>query len=169
MTSAHENSNGNGAGLPRVPSIPLSADATAGGELSIGGLVKDATTHMSTLVRAELELAKAEVVGEVRKALTGSVYFIVALVLGLLLLPFLLTTIALGINKGLWSWADPWGGFLVIVLLMAVAAWIMVRRGMKKFRRIHAPQRTIDSARDTVAALRNRGESEHQELAARRD
>ena len=166
MTSAHEKSNGNGAGLPRVPSIPLSDDATAAGEQSIGGLVKDATTHMSKLVRAEIELAKSEVVGEVRKALTGSVYFIIALVLALLLLPFLLTTIALGINKGLWSWADPWGGFFIIVVLMAGAAGLLAWRGMKKFKRIHAPQRTIDSAKDTMTALRNRGESSD---VARRD
>jgi hypothetical protein len=159
VTSAHEKSNGNGAGLPRVPSIPLSDDAVAAGEQSIGGLVRDATAQMSTLVRAEIELAKAEVVTEVRKALTGSVYFIVAGVLGLLLLPFLLTAIALGINKGLWSWADPWGGFLIIVLLMGGAAFLLFLRGAKKFKRIHAPQRTIDSAKDTMAALRNRGES----------
>jgi hypothetical protein len=166
VTSAHEKSNGNGAGLPRVPSIPLSDDATAAGEQSIGGLVKDATAHMSTLVRAEIELAKSEVVGEVKKALTGSVYVIIALVLALLLLPFLLTTIALGINKGLWSWADPWGGFFIIVVLMAGAAGLLARRGVKKFKRIHAPQRTIDSAKDTMTALRNRGESSD---VARRD
>ncbi len=168
MTSARENSNGNGAGLPRVPSIPLSDDATAAGDQSIGGLVKDATTHLSTLVRAEVELARSEIVGEVKKGLTGSVYFITAGVLGLLLLPFLLTAIALGINKGLWSWADPWGGFLIIVLLMGAAAGILVWRGIKKFKRIHAPQRTIDSAKDTVAALRNRGENGHSELEPHR-
>jgi hypothetical protein len=168
VTSAHENSNGHGAGLPRVPSIPLSDDANAAGEQSIGGLVKDATAQLSTLVRAEIELAKTELVSEVKKGLTGSVYFIVAVVLGLLLLPFLLTAIALGINKGLWSWADPWGGFLIIVLLMAGAAGLLVWRGMKKFKRIQAPQRTIDSAKGTVAALRNRGEHEHAELEPRR-
>jgi hypothetical protein len=169
VTRARENSNGNSAGLPRVPSIPLSDDATAAGDQSIGGLVKDATTHLSTLIRAEVELAKTELVGEVKKGLTGSVYFIVAGVLGLLLLPFLLTAAALGINKGLWSWADPWGGFFIVVLLMLAAAGLLAWRGVKKFKRIHAPQRTIDSAKDTVAAIRNRGENGHAELAPRRD
>jgi len=167
VTSARENSNGNSAGLPRVPSIPLSDDAASAGDQSIGGLVKDATTHLSTLVRAEVELAKQEIVGEVKKGLTGSVYFIIAGVLGLLLLPFLLTAIALGINKGLWSWADPWGGFFLIVVLMGGAAGFLAWRGMKKFKRIQAPQRTIDSAKGTVAALRNRGENGHAELATR--
>jgi putative superfamily III holin-X len=166
VTSARENSNEHSAGLPRVPSIPLSDDVTSAGDQSIGGLVKDATAQLSTLVRAEVELAKTEIVGEVKKGLTGSVYFIVAGVLGLLLLPFLLTAIALGINKGLWSWADPWGGFLIVVLVMAGAAGFLAWRGMKKFKRLHAPQRTIDSAKDTVAAIRNRGE--HAELDPRR-
>lgn len=161
MTSARENSNGNGAGLPRVPSIPLTDDAAAADQ-SIGGLVKDATTQVSTLVRAEIELAKTELVGEIKKGLMGSVYFVVALVLVLLLMPFLLTAIALGINKGLWSWADPWGGFLIIVLLMGAAAGVLAWRGVKKFKRLSAPQRTIDSAKDTMSALRKRGEDEHE-------
>jgi Putative Actinobacterial Holin-X, holin superfamily III len=155
VTSARENTNG----LPRVPSIPL-ADETAGtDEQSIGNLVKDATLHLSTLVRAEVELAKSEVVGEIKKGLTGSVYFIVALVLLLLLMPFLLTAAALGINKGLWDWAQPWGGFFVIVLLMGLAAGLLAWRGAKKVKGIRAPQRTISTMKDTAAALRSRGET----------
>ncbi len=168
MTRAHENSHGNGAGLPRVPSIPLSDDATTPGDQSIGGLVKDATTHISTLVRAEIELAKSELVGEAKKVAKGSVYLIVAGVLGLLLLPFLLTAAALGINKGLWSWADPWGGFFIIVLLMAAGAFLLFLRGMKKLSKLNAPQRTIDSAKDTIAALRSRDDDERGELEPRR-
>lgn len=169
MTSAHDKTNGAGAGLPRVPSIPLSDEANVAGEQSIGGLVKDATTHISTLIRGEFELAKTELVGEVKKGLTGSVYFIVALVLGLLLLPFLLTAAALGINKGLWSWADPWGGFLIIAILMAVTALLLVIRGAKKFKRLRAPEKTIESAKDTMAALRNRSENGHPRLEPHRD
>ena len=45
---------------------------------SIGDLVKDATSQVSTLVRAEVELAKAEITRDVKKGLTGSVFFILA-------------------------------------------------------------------------------------------
>ena len=50
-----------GDGVPRtVSSIPLTdVDARTPAEASIGNLVKDATTQVSTLVRAEVELAKA--------------------------------------------------------------------------------------------------------------
>ncbi len=168
MTRAHENSHGNGAGLPRVPSIPLSDDATAPGDQSIGGLVKDATTHLSTLIRGELELAKAEVGREVKKGLTGSISLIVALVVLLLSIPFLFVAFALGLND-LVDWEDhPWAGFLITFVLFLVVVGLLVLIGVRKIKRIRAPQRTIDSAKDTLAALRSRGDDEHGELEPHR-
>ncbi|HEX6352354.1 phage holin family protein [Actinophytocola sp.] len=167
MTSARENSHGNGSGLPRVPSIPLSDDTGSAADQSIGALVKDATTHVSTLVRAEFELAKNELVGEVKKGVTGSVYFIVALVLVLLFIPFGLVAIALGINDT-FDWEDhPWWGFLIVFFLAFLGAGALAFLGIRKFKRIRAPQRAIDSAKDTMAALRSRGDDEH-ELEPRR-
>src|SRR2546430_11563366 len=75
VTSAHDNE------LPRIPSIPLTDEQALNGNQSIGHLVKDATTHMSTLVRAEIELAKSELAATVKKAVMGSIFFIVALVI----------------------------------------------------------------------------------------
>lgn len=168
MTSARENSHGNGAGLPRVPSIPLSDDADAAADQSIGGLVKDATAHFSTLVRGELELAKTEVAGEVKKALTGSVSFILALVLLLLFIPFGLVALALGIND-IFDWENhPWWGFLIVFVLALLGAGFLAWRGARKFKRIRAPQRTIDSAKETMAALRRRGDDEPDQLEPRR-
>ncbi len=168
MTSA-QNTNGAGAGLPRVPSIPLSDEASAAGEQSIGGLVKDATTHISTLIRGEFELAKGEVVGEVKKGLMGSVYFIVALVLLLLFIPFGLVALALGIND-FFDWEPhPWWGFFIVFIIAVVVALFLVWRGIKKFRRIRAPKRTIESAKGTMAALRSRGENGQPQLEPHRD
>lgn len=157
MTSARENSHGNSAELPRVPSIPLSDDVSVAADQSLGGLVKDATTHLSTLVRGELELAKTELAGEVKKAVTGSVSFIVALVLLLLFIPFGLVALALGIND-FFDWENhPWWGFLIVFFVAVLGAAFLVWRGARKFKKIRAPQRTIDTAKDTMAALRNRG------------
>ena len=74
-----------GADVPPVlPSIPLAPETAppADGK-SIGALVTDVTTQLSNLVRAEVELAKAEVTAEVRKGVTGSVFFAVAGAIGL--------------------------------------------------------------------------------------
>jgi Putative Actinobacterial Holin-X, holin superfamily III len=61
-------------GVPTtVTSIPLVDPHAAKADPSIGDLVKDATTQVSTLVRAEVELARAEITRDVKKGLTGSV------------------------------------------------------------------------------------------------
>jgi hypothetical protein len=68
-------------GVPTtVTSIPLVDPHAPKENPSIGDLVKDATAQVSTLVRAEVELAKAEITRDVKKGLTGSVFFILALV-----------------------------------------------------------------------------------------
>lgn len=147
-----------------MPSIPLSDDSGTAADQSIGGLVKDATLHLSTLVRGELELAKAEIAGEVKKGVTGSLSFILALAVILLALPFAFVALALGLND-MFDWEDhPWLGFLILFAIAVILTGFLVWRGIRKFKRIRAPQRTIDSARDTMAALRKRGDDEPEQL-----
>lgn len=155
VTSAHDN-NGNGAGLPRVPSIPLSDETTgAAGDQSIGNLVKDATTHLSTLIRAEVELAKSEVAGEVKKGLKGSVWFILALVV-LLYSSFFFFFFAAELLD---NWLPRWAAFLIVFGAMLAVVVLMALLGYRKLRAIRAPQRTITTVRDTAAVLRHRGEN----------
>ena len=68
-------------GVPStLTTIPLTDPHAKPAEPSIGDLIKDATAQVSTLVRAEVELARAEITRDVKKGLTGSVFFIAALV-----------------------------------------------------------------------------------------
>jgi hypothetical protein len=158
VTSAHDNT-GNGTGLPRVPSIPLSDETSdAAGGQSIGNLVKDATLHLSTLIRAEIELARSEVTKEVKKGLTGSLFFIVALAIFLPFIPFGLITLALGFND-MFDWeAHPWLGYLCVFGLIIVLTVLFVFLGIRKLRSVRAPKRTIETMKDTAAVLRHRGE-----------
>src|SRR4051812_45420020 len=119
VTSTRDTTNGDG--LPRVPSIPLSDEAAfdAAHNQSIGHLVKDATTHLSTLVRAEIELAKTELGRELKKALVGSVFFIVALVVALYSSFFFFFFLADVLD----IWLDRWiASGIVFGLMIAVAA-----------------------------------------------
>lgn len=154
VTSARENTNG--SGLPPVPSIPLTAESAAkiAEETSIGGLVRDATAHLSTLVRAEVELAKSEIAGEVKKGLKGSVFFIVALTV-LLFSSFFFFFFGAEL---LAVWLPRWAAFLIVFGLMLVTAAFFAFLGYRKVTRLKAPKRTIASAKDTVAALRHRGD-----------
>ena len=154
VTSAH----GQRDGLPPVPSIPLADDRTlAAADQSIGDLVKDATTHISTLLRAEVELAKAELAKEVKKTLIGAGAIFVALVLVVYATFFLLFTLAEGLAD---MGVDRWGAFAItfgVIMVLFVALGIIGWKLISSFRK---PKRTIDSVKETAAALRNRGSDE---------
>jgi uncharacterized membrane protein YqjE len=161
VTSSRENTNGSRGtdGLPPVPSIPLTAENAAkiAEETSIGGLVRDATAHLSTLVRAEVELAKSEVTKEIKKGVKGSVYFIVALTILLFSLFFFFLTIAFALYD-IFGWPASLSLLTVFVLmLLTVGAFAFL--GYRKVRKLRAPERTIESAKDIVATLRHRGEA----------
>jgi hypothetical protein len=138
-------------GVGAVPYIPLSPDdGTAAGEQSIGKLVGDATQHLSTLVRAEVELAKSEVVAEAKKATKGAVYFIVAAVIALYSSFFFF--FALGYV--LYIWLSLAAAFGIVFVLMLISAAVFGLLGWRKVKKLKAPQRTIDSFKDTAAALK---------------
>jgi len=161
VTSARENTNGSRGsdGLPPVPSIPLTAEnpAKIAEETSLGGLVRDATGHLSTLVRAEVELAKSEVVKEVKKGITGSVYFIVALTVLLFSLFFLFLTIGYALYD-IFGWPLSLS-FLTVFVAMLLVTGLFVLLGVRKLKKLRKPERTIESAKDIVDTLRHRGET----------
>jgi len=135
--------------LPLTPDEPAAGNG-AGGDRSIGALVKDATTHMSTLIRAEVELAKAELVGEVKKGVKGSVLFIIALTVALYSSFFFFFFLA----ELLAEWLPRWAAFAIVFGLMLVFAALCAFLGFQRVRKIKAPERTIDSVKQTAAALR---------------
>ena len=153
----------NGAEVPPVlPSIPLAPEPVkAVGDQSIGELVKDATAHVSTLLRAEVELAKSEVTAEVKKGVQGSIFFIVALVIVLFSLFFLF----FAIGELLSIWLNRAAAFGIVFGLMIVAAGIFAFLGYLRVRKIRAPERTISSLKDSAQVLSHRGSrSEAPEL-----
>lgn len=137
-------------GVPdTVTSIPLADPHPIAAEASIGELVRDATTQVSTLVRAEVELAKAEITRDVKKGLTGSVYFILALVVLLYSTFFMFFFLAELLDTWLWRWA----AFLIVFVLMLIVTAVFALLGFFKVRRIRGPQQTIESVKETTAAL----------------
>lgn len=117
---------------------------------SVGELVKDASTQLSTLVRGEIELAKLEIGTSVKNAGLG-----IGLVLGaLVLLVFALTFGLIALAEGLvaahiWRWA----AYLMVfgLLLLLTGAFVFV--GLRIIKRVKAPRRTIETTRETVALL----------------
>lgn len=137
-------------GVPTtVTSIPLVDPDAMPPNPSIGDLVKDATAQVSTLVRAEVELAKSEITRDVKKGLTGSVFFILAMVVLLYSTFFMFFFLAELLDTWIWRWA----AFLVVFVLMLVLAGAFGFLGYRKVRKIKGPQETIASVKETTAAL----------------
>jgi uncharacterized membrane protein YqjE len=146
-----------GAEVPPVlPSIPLAPEAPRSGEQSVGELVREVTTQLSTLVRAEVELAKAEVTAEVRKGVTGSVFFAVAAAIGLFSLFFFFFTLAELLSEVFLRWV----AFGIVFLVQLLAAGLFGFLGHQKVRKIRKPERTIESLRESAQVLQHRGRSD---------
>jgi uncharacterized membrane protein (DUF485 family) len=146
-----------GAEVPPVlPSIPLAPEAPRSDDRTIGALVTEVTTHLSSLVRAEVELAKSEVTAEIRKGVTGSVLFAVAATIGLFSLFFLFFTLA----ELLALWLNRPAAFAIVFGVMLLAAGLFGLLGYLKVRKIRKPERTIESLRESAQVLQHRGRTD---------
>ncbi|GHF75007.1 phage holin family protein [Amycolatopsis bartoniae] len=154
--SSQEHERSGPDGLGAVPYIPLSKDdGTEDGAQSLGSLVSQATQHLSTLVRAEVELAKSEVAGEVKKGIKGSVFFVIAGVVGLYSSFFFFFFL----GELLSEWLKRWAAFLIVFGLMLAVTVVLALLGWRKLKKLRAPERTITSVKDTAAALKPRREA----------
>jgi hypothetical protein len=118
---------------------------------SVGELLGDITTDLSTLMRQEMDLAKAELRETADHAKAGGAMFGGAAVAGQLALLFLSLALwwALGDLIGL-GWSA-----LVVGLLWAVVAGVLAAAGRARLRRMTpVAQRTIDTTRNIPDALK---------------
>ncbi|OBG34990.1 MULTISPECIES: phage holin family protein [Mycolicibacter] len=138
-------------GVPNtLATIPLADPHALPADPSLGDLVKDATAQMSTLVRAEVELARAEITRDVKKGLTGSVFFIAALVVLFYSTFFFFFFVAELLNM----WLQDWAAYLIVFGIMLVVTVALALLGFLRVRRIRGPRQTIESVREARDALR---------------
>jgi hypothetical protein len=131
---------------PATPPPRHAADA------SIGQLVHDASESLSTIIRGEIELAKLELRASVKYAGVGAGMFAAAAVLLIFSLTFGLLALAEGlIALGLYRWL----GYLIVFLMLLAIIGVLVFLGVKKVKRVKAPQRTIATSKDTVSYLKS--------------
>lgn len=126
----------------------------SGKEPSIGELVGEVSRDLSTLVRQEIELAKAEAKQSAQRAGKGAGMFGGAGVAGLMVLLFLSLALwrALGTVMGL-GWSA-----LVVAAVWAVIAAVLALRGRTELRSVEGMPQTADSVRKIPSALRGHEE-----------
>lgn len=118
---------------------------------TLGQLVAAASTNMSTIIRGEIALAKLELKSSVKNAGTGVGFFAAAGVLLVFSLTFGFIALAEGIHTlGLSRWLS----YLIVFGFLLVLIVLFVLMGIHKVKRVKAPQRTIETGKDTVTYLK---------------
>jgi hypothetical protein len=122
-----------------------------GAEPSIGALVAEASRDLSTLLRAEVDLAKAEIKDEAKSAAKGGAMFGAAAFLGLLAVILLSAALAYGLMAfGIWTWL----AFVIVALLYLLLAAVLVLVGRKAVSQVGPPERTIRSVREAASLVK---------------
>ena len=132
---------------------------TAADEHSVGTLVQTAMADVSTLVRGEIELAKAEIGRSAKKAGVSVALFGAAGVLAAFAGMYLFVTIAEALTAlGLPRWIS-YGIVTVFLLLLAGIAALIGRRMLRK---IEKPERTLETLSDLPDVLHREAPGERR-------
>ncbi len=142
------------AGPAATPPSPVPPPEPKDGDKSVAELVIDVSERASTLVREEIELAKAEVSEKVAKLLRGSVVGLAAGIFAFLALILAMHGFAWLIND-LFFDGEAWPGFFIeaaLFLLIAAGA------GLFAYRSVQAgappvPELAIEEAKRTKEML----------------
>jgi hypothetical protein len=134
------------------PTETVTAVSTpVGTERTLGQLVAEASRDLSTILRAEVALAKAELRSDVKAGATGVALFVVAGVLAFLALILLLIAAAFGlVAAGL----DAWLAFLIVAGVLLLVTHVQALVGKERLSRIKPPERTTRTSKETVARLK---------------
>lgn len=121
---------------------------------SVGELVSEVSRDLSTLIRQEIELAKAEATQSAKRAGKGAGMFGGAGVAGHMVLLFLSLALwwALGSVMG-GGWAA-----LVVAVVWAVVAAVLAARGRSELKAVEGLPQTADSVKKIPDALRGHEE-----------
>ena len=121
-------------------------------ERTLGQLVADATHDVSSIMRSEIALAKAEIGADAKRAGVGAGLFAVAGFFAFLALILLLIAAAYGlVAAGL----APWLSFLIVAGVLLLLGAVMAFVGMRRFRKIKGkPALAIKNAQETIAVIR---------------
>ena len=142
-----------------APVHPLVETAGAS-DTSVGTLVKSATADLSTLIRGEIELAKAELTSSAKRGGIATGAFAAAGVMLAFAGVFFFIMLAALIT---WLGLARWISYLIVtafLVLLAVVAALFGRRMLKK---IEKPEKTIETLHDLPDVMRRQapGQREH--------
>ncbi|MBT0994073.1 phage holin family protein [Cellulomonas sp. DKR-3] len=121
-------------------------------ERSLGQLVSDLSEQTSRLVRAEIDLAKAEVTGRLKLVGAGAGLLAVAGLLALYLLAALIATAIIVLDL----WLDLWLAALIVTVVLLLVVLVLALLGLKSLKKGNppTPARAIENVQQDVAAVK---------------
>lgn len=128
---------------------------------SIGQVLGDVTRDLSTLMRQEVALAKAEATQSATQAGKGVAMFVGASVAGLLSLVFFSVAAAWGLGQLIVSGDQPNGvpwGALIVAVVWAIIAAILALLGKKEMQRVRGVPATTETLSKVPNALKGQEE-----------
>jgi uncharacterized membrane protein YqjE len=121
-------------------------------ERSIGELVKDLSSQTSTLVRKEIELARAEIQEKGKVAGKGAGLLAGAAVFGLLALGALTAALIALLDKAMATWVAA----LIVMALWAVVALVLAKAGQSSLKRATPPApQTVETVKEDIQWAKN--------------
>jgi hypothetical protein len=114
-------------------------------EPSVGTLVQSAMADVSTLIRGEVELAKAEIGKSAKKAGIGVGAFGAAGVVLAFSAFFFFIALAEFIT---WLGLTRWISYLIVWFALVLVAGLAALIGMRTLKKIEKPERTMETLRD---------------------
>ena len=125
-------------------------------ERPFGALVQQLAKETSTLVRQEIELARAEVTEKGRQAGKGMGMFGAAGILGLLALGALTAAAILALDLAVAGWLAA----LIVVAVYGTAAGLLVLVGKGRVQEATPPApQTVETVKEDIEWVKNRGRS----------
>jgi hypothetical protein len=128
-------------------------DSGTAPEPSIGQLVHDLSANVSTLVRGEIALAKADLSASAKAGGKGIGFFLGAVVLAV----FAWLLISFGLVYALSETGLPlWACFLIVAAVYLIIAAIVAFLGKKQFDKFSTEQRSLVVAKETIEVIKTR-------------
>lgn len=118
----------------------------------IGELISDVTSDLSRLFRQEVELAKAEMKVEAKKAGKASAMYAAAGLAGLMVIILLSFAVVYALDAVMpQGWAA-----VIVAVLWAIAGYVLFSAGKKKMAEVDPkPQQTIETLKEDAEWLRS--------------
>ncbi|MGW5747528.1 phage holin family protein [Amycolatopsis sp. NPDC003861] len=131
--------------------VPRAGEPVDVADASVGELMSNVMKDLSTLVRQEVELAKAEVKAEAGKAAKGAGMLGGAGFAGYLVVLFL----SIALWQGLANVMDSGWAALIVAVVWAIAGAVLYATGRREVRRANPkPERTVETLQQVPDALK---------------